>query len=178
MRRRQAITQVPTRPTWVLAAATALGLVLGVVPVSADEWDFLVAAGAEQVQKEQLSDTSSGVIYMVEMPYPLRAVGQIQWRELEAMGWTRCHGGNTDWVSFRDETVPSKRVVHQLVTNWSRGGRLLTIGLRYYSFDLPGQSRPVYAAPNNKLQFVDITFENDPERRDAIVWRALGCSSE
>lgn len=158
------------------AMAAAWMMLSPSVFATAAEDDFLVVDGAVQVQKKRLSDTSWGIIYEIELIYPSRAVGKPQWNQLEAMGWTRCRGGDSDWVSFEDDSVASKRLVHQLVTHWFRGDRLITIGLRYYSYYLPGVSRPADAGPNNKSQFVDITFEDDPKGRDSVMWLAIGCS--
>jgi hypothetical protein len=171
MRRRQAITRVPPRSSWILAAASALGLVLGVVPVSADERDFLVVAGAEDVQEYRFDQTYWQVSYKVELEFPRQAISTAQEAELRAAGWIQCRGWRPGWDHFVDASVAPSRLVHQAAMHWLKGNRMIMIAMRYSS---SAEART--QSPDNRTQRVYVVFDDDVQGHGGFADLGLDCS--
>lgn len=153
----------------------------GVPTYAADEErGILVVHGARDVWEHHLDETYWQISYTINLAYPSRAVGKRQWDQLRKAGWSRCRhvdpgmeAANSDWGDFIDATVSPNRLVHQHLTNWLKGDRMIAISLRYYSATLDRSSD---AVPDNMKQHVDIIFDEDPKGRDSVAALGLDCS--
>ncbi len=141
------------------------------------EKELLVVDGAQDVRNTRMSDTHTQTSYSIELTYPLRAVGAWHWEALRSTGWTQCNHRNvgvneadSDWTSVIDGTSAPESILHEQASYWFKDDQLITILMRYRSFDLSAET-----APDNTHQMVYLLFD-EKHGREAASWLHLDCS--
>lgn len=90
----------------------------------------------------------------VTIPYPKTAVSESDYQALSAGGWKRCSSANESWNAMLE--LEEKRVIHQITHYWTKGGRLLTINMRYMT---PSDTKPPADLPGSDIQAVTVLVD-------------------
>jgi hypothetical protein len=161
---------------WITALTFAGCLSGGQAEADMPEKELLVVDGAQNVRNVRMSDTHTQTSYSIELTYPLRAVGAWYWGALRSAGWTQCRYRNagvneadSDWTSVIDATSAPESILHQQTSYWFKDDQLITILMRYQSFDLSAET-----APDNTHQMVYLLFD-EKHGREAAAWLDLDC---
>jgi hypothetical protein len=103
------------------------------------------------------------VSYQAKLPYPSKAVIEYYDLELKRIGWfpyaeSYYKKDYRKWDCFEDGTRKGSPLVHQLIAKWANKSktRMITLGIRYYSYDRKRKDVCCDEGPSNDIQYINM----------------------
>lgn len=161
--------------TFAVAAAILISMDSVPAQAGAPEEAFLIVEGAKSVREVRQGGLRA-INYVVDLAYPDLAVGEAQWEQLRATGWSKCVSTNPHVREAELGWLPAvdaeRRHTQWHIEYWLKGNQMIAISLEYDSADQKNGGEP---APDNTTQHVTIAFGSG-DMTDTMKTLKVDCS--